>query len=177
MPSLTLEWTEAGQLITQTIEGKQASRNPGTIRIGRDRTRCDLVLSNPTVSGLHVEIFFNDQANIFYLRNLRDSNPPLVDGIILNQGEAVLNLGSQIQLGQVQLKVVSLSVDVSGVPPTVLLPPNPNLALGLLGSEYGLMCPKCSHISCYSQLDMGCPWCGTSLAAAVSVVLPPSGSQ
>ncbi|HLO47603.1 MAG TPA: FHA domain-containing protein [Kamptonema sp.] len=170
MPSLTLEWIEAGQPIAQTIQDKQASKNPGTVRLGRDRNRCDLVLSHPTVSGLHVEIFFNDQANVFCLRNLRDSNPPLVDGRILNHGEAVLNSGSYIQLGQVQLKVVSLSVDVSGVPPTVLLPPTANI-------EYALMCPQCSRISSYSQLDLGCPWCGTSLAAAASVVLPPSGSQ
>ncbi|MDF0554367.1 FHA domain-containing protein [Kamptonema sp. UHCC 0994] len=180
MYSITLEWTEAGQLITYTIHGKQASKNLGTVRIGRDRTRCDLVVSDPTVSGLHVEIFFNDQENVFYLRNLRDSNPPLVDGRIVNQGEVVLVAGSYIYLGQVEMKVVSVSVDISRVPPTILLPPLANVALHPSPTgptEYGLKCPKCLHISPYSQLDIGCPWCGTSLAAAVSVVLPPSGSQ
>ena len=180
MCSITLEWTEAGQLVTHTIQEKQATKNPGTVRIGRDRARCDLVVSHPTVSGLHVEIFFNDQENVFYLRNLRDSNPPLVDGKILNQGEAVLNSGTYIYLGQVEVKVVSVFLGTSGVPPTVLLPPPANVAQypSATGpTEYGLKCPKCLHISPYSQLDIGCPWCGTSLAAAVSVVLPPSGSQ
>jgi ribosomal protein S27E len=178
-PSLTLEWKEAGQTIARTIQGMETYKNPGTLRIGRDRIRCDLVLSDLSVSGLHVEIFFNDQRQIFYIRNLRNSNPPLVDGKILHQGEMVLSFGSQIQLGQVELKVIEMSMNATEIPPTILLPPQANKVLSTSNTqptEYGLKCPKCLHISAYSQLNIGCSWCGTSLAAAVSVILPLSGS-
>ncbi|OCR02823.1 peptide-binding protein [Oscillatoriales cyanobacterium USR001] len=175
-PSLTLQWIEAGQEKNQTIQGMEANKNPGTLRIGRDRTRCDLVLSDLTVSGLHIEIFFNDRIQLFYIRNLRDTNPPLINGKILHQGEIVLNSGTQIQLGQVEIKVIQVSITPSGIPPTILLPPQTNKPLGRLTTgptEYGLKCPKCLHISNYSQLNIGCSWCGTSLAAAISVILPP----
>lgn len=58
MNALTLQWQDAGQDKTQQIYEQQPSKNYGTILIGRDPLRCDIVLSNPTVSGLHVEIYF-----------------------------------------------------------------------------------------------------------------------
>lgn len=176
MNELTLEWTESGHLQTYTIQEQQPSKNLGVVRLGRDPARCDVILSHPTVSGLHVEIFFNSSLLVFQIRNLRDSNPPVIDGKILRDGEATLRVGSSIYLGQVELKVRSIS-EVSRVPPTVLLPPQWMETQPPTGPvEYGLKCSKCSHISPYSQLELGCPWCGTSLAAAVSVVLPPNGT-
>ena len=59
MNSLTLQWHDAGEEKTQIVYEQQPSKNPGTVRIGRDPKRCDIVLSHPTVSGLHVEIFFS----------------------------------------------------------------------------------------------------------------------
>ncbi|MGB3694827.1 MAG: protein kinase [Spirulinaceae cyanobacterium] len=102
---LTLQWLEASQLRTQTIRDGQATKNPGTFRIGRDRNRCDLVLSSPTVSGLHIEIYFNQQQQSFYLRNLRPTNPPVVNGQSLTTGEVLLFPGSRLQLGQQELMV------------------------------------------------------------------------
>ncbi len=170
---LTLEWTEAGVRQTQTIQNGQPSKNPGTVRLGRDPAKCDLVFSHSSVSGLHVEIFFNQELQEYVLRNLRQSNPPLVDGKFLAQGEATLRSDSHIHLGQVEIKVVSAPAVAVAAPQTVLLsgaavqssspPTGP--------SSYGLQCPKCSRVSPYAQLSAGCPWCGTSLAAAVSVVL------
>lgn len=52
MNELTLEWLEAGRNHTQKIYEQQPSKNPGTVRIGRDSAQCDIVLSHPTVSGL-----------------------------------------------------------------------------------------------------------------------------
>lgn len=173
---LTLKWqTEAGEAQTHTIENGQQSKNPGTVRIGRDPTKCDLVLSHPTVSGLHVEIFFDRQLQQFKVRNLRDSNLPVVDGKILASEEAKLREGSRIHLGQVELEVVAVSVAVVAGPQTVLLspPPQGGCSSPTVASKYGLQCPKCDRISPYAQLDAGCAWCGTSLAAAASVVLPP----
>lgn len=107
---LTLVWQEAGQANRRVIYPQQPSRNPGTIRIGRDPARCDLVLSDITVSGLHVEIFFNAQDRNFYVRNLRETNPPLINGQALPRGEQRLHQGSTIRLGQVELVISSIAL-------------------------------------------------------------------
>jgi predicted component of type VI protein secretion system len=148
MSELTIEWQEAGALQTQTVSK--------TATIGRDPARCNIVLSHPTVSGLHAMIYFRDADSRFYLRNLRDSNPPVVDNKRLNQGEAPLHQGSKIYLGQVLLTVTQTSAHTAE-------------------SEYGLKCtnPTCGRVSAYDRLKLVCPWCGTSLAAAPSVIMPP----
>lgn len=102
---LILEWVDAGILHSQTIHPNQPSRHPATIRIGRDPARCDIVLSDITVSGLHVELFFNGGDQQFYVRNLRETNPPLVNGEALPYGERPLFQGCVLQLGQVELRV------------------------------------------------------------------------
>ncbi|MEG4228443.1 FHA domain-containing protein [Microcoleus sp. N9_B2] len=172
---LTLAWTEAGVRQTRTIENGQPSKNPGTVRLGRDPAKCDIVFSHPSVSGLHVEIFFNQELQEYAVRNLRESNPPLVDGKILTQGEATLRSDSHLHLGQVEIEVLKVTeVEVAG-PLTVLLsgPPVQSSSPPTGPSSYGLQCPKCSRISPYAQSNAGCPWCGTSLAAAASVMLSP----
>ncbi len=105
---LILEWVEGGMRKTQPIRSNQRSKNPGTVRIGRDPTACDIVLSQPTVSGQHVEIFFNPQEKRFYLRSLRENNPPIVDGQSLPTGEVVLHRASKLQLGQLVLRVAAI---------------------------------------------------------------------
>ena len=106
---LTLGWSEAGRRRTQSIRNQQASKNPGTVRIGSDPAQCDIVLSEPTVSGLHVEFFFNSQQERFYLRNLHQSNPVIVDGQYLPVGEVALHQGSNIRLGQLVLRVTAIT--------------------------------------------------------------------
>jgi predicted component of type VI protein secretion system len=205
MNALTLQWHDAGQDKNQKIYEQQPSKNPGTVRIGRDPLRCDIVVSNPTVSGLHVEIFFNSQQQRFLIRSLRPQNPPLVDGQQLIQGEMPLNQGTIIYLGQILMKVTAVST--SSVPATILSPPtptgrpqpqqspqnhysptppvrqqqpghhhhhSPTPAVQPQGS-YGLECPNCHRVSSTEYLQVGCPWCGTSLAAAVSVLMAPNG--
>ena len=174
MNELTLQWTEAGQSHVRTLYPQQATKHPGTVRIGRDPTRCDIVLSHPTVSGLQIEIFFNASMSQFYVRNLRDTNPPIIDGNVLQTGEVLLNLNSCLQLGQQKLQVIAISQPEVVIPPTVLLSPDQRLKpISSLNNplKYGLQCPKCDRIAVYQHLDLGCPWCGTSLAAAISVVL------
>ncbi|MBW4486326.1 MAG: FHA domain-containing protein [Trichocoleus desertorum ATA4-8-CV12] len=180
MYEITLAWTEGEQAETKTLHPWQASKQPGAIRIGRDPERCDWVLSHPTVSGLHVEIIFQPEQNQFYLRNLRAQNPPFVDGSRLEQGEVALQVGSKIGLGQLELYVTA----IAPIKTTVLLSPQlptliPTLSSPLVPtappalSTYGLQCPKCHQTSRYEYLQSGCPWCGTSLAAAASVILSP----
>ncbi|MCX7596211.1 MAG: protein kinase [Fischerella sp.] len=106
---LTLEWLEDGQVKYRTILENQDSKNPGKIRIGRDPQECDLVLQDPTISGLHAEIFFHSQKQRFYLRNLRQQNPPIVDGQLLLAGEIPLAVGSSLRLGKQDFKVKEIS--------------------------------------------------------------------
>lgn len=106
---LILEWVEAGQVKTQVIYDQQPSQYPATVRIGRDPQQCDLVLSELTVSGLHAEIFFNQQEQRFKVRSLRQTNPPVVDGQPLLAGEASLSQGSSLRLGQVELRVKAIA--------------------------------------------------------------------
>ncbi|MEO1431127.1 MAG: FHA domain-containing protein [Cyanobacteria bacterium J06633_8] len=194
MNSLTLQWQDAGEQKTQIIYEQQASKNPGTVRLGRDPQRCDIVLSHPTVSGLHVEIFFNSQQKCFYIRNLREKNPPLVDGKQLLGKDTVLNEGSILCLGQMQLKVINVSIpQVNSFPATILEPPKPGQnsqpatpavpqkqplsTAPLPKGSYGLQCPNCHKVCSIEHIQIGCPWCGTSLAAAVSVLVAPDNNQ
>ncbi|MEC4819899.1 MAG: FHA domain-containing protein [Scytonema sp. PMC 1069.18] len=200
MNALTLQWYDAGQQKTQKIYENSPSKNSGTVRIGRDPLRCDIVLSHPTVSGLHIEIYFQLQQQCFVVKNLRESNPPLINGRLLIQGEMALPEGSIICLGQQELKVIAVSITTaSSVPPTILstpkpLVPNPQPASPTPPRQpqihqghhpnppippiqqrfYGLQCPKCHKVSSPEHLQVGCPWCGTSLAAAISVLAPPN---
>ncbi|NJN57175.1 MAG: FHA domain-containing protein [Leptolyngbyaceae cyanobacterium SL_5_9] len=181
MNQLTLQWVEAGQVKTYTVADQQQSGKPsGSTRIGRDPVRCNLVLTHPTVSGLHVEIFYDPQRGGFYLRNLRDSNPPVVDRQKLTEGDVMLRQGTSIYLGQVELQVTAIATRVANT--VVVPPPVATTAPALLveeptasqaGSAYGLRCPRCHQISPYERLSLGCPWCGTSLAAAISVLMVP----
>ena len=193
MNSLTLEWQDAGQDKTQIIYEQQPSKNPGTVRIGRDPQRCDIVLSHPTVSGLHVEIFFNSQQKRFYIRNLREKNPPLVDGKQLVKGDVLLNQGSIVCLGQMELKIININIpQINSFPATILEPPKPgqnsqpispavpakpSSTAPLPKGSYGLQCPNCHKVSSIEHIQVGCPWCGTSLAAAVSVLVAPDNNQ
>lgn len=182
MNAITFEWREAGQVKTVTIRDQQPSKHSGTVRFGRDPVQCDVVLTDPTVSGLHIEIFFNAYQQAFTLRNLRLTNPPLVDGHAITQGEALLHSGSTIYLGQQALNITTVSVAPkpnAGVAPTILIPPQTPVAVRQSSSgatAYGLQCPRCSHISAYERIDLGCQWCGTSLAAAASVLMIPNGN-
>jgi eukaryotic-like serine/threonine-protein kinase len=107
---LTLEWLEDGEIRTFTIQENQQSKNPGRIRIGRDPQVCDIVVPEPSVSALHVEIFYHFAKQRFYLRNLREKNPPVVDGQLLLAGEMALVIGSTLRLGTQVFKVMAIEV-------------------------------------------------------------------
>lgn len=106
---LTIEWIEDGQIKYRTILENQASKKTGKIRIGRNPQECDIVLPDLTISGLHAEIFFHTEKQRFYLRNLRQQNPPIVDGQLLLAGEIPLAVGSHIRLGQQDFRVKDIT--------------------------------------------------------------------
>ncbi len=107
---LTLSWVEAGEPKKQVIREGQLSKTPGTFRLGRNPSLCDLVLSDATVSGLHAEIFVQPQQDSFFIRSLRESNPLIVNGQSLPVGELPLNKGSTFRLGQVDFQVTEISL-------------------------------------------------------------------
>lgn len=187
MNRLILEWSEAGQVKKQTLTDQFSTKNAKTFRVGRDPALCDLVLSHPTVSKLHIEIFFLPQENGFYLRNLRETNPPLVNQQRVSQSTVALQQGMTIRLGELDLLVREIQLTAS-IPPTVIAVPvaavpvaaslqppvsNPAKPVEL---SYGLQCPKCYRVSPYEHLETGCAWCGTSLAAAHSALMVPGRS-
>lgn len=200
MNRLRLEWIEVGQVRTQTITDQIPTKNARTFRIGRDPALCDLVIQHPTVSKLHIEIFFVLQQKSFYLRNLRASNPPLVDRQPVLQQVVELHQGSTLRLGELDLivrevqrlnflapTVIALpvaippSISVSSPAPSPAFPsvaPLPPAQVAQPGVElcYGLQCPKCYRVSPYEHLEVGCAWCGTSLAAAQSALVVPGHS-
>ncbi len=117
MNQLTLDWIEAGQLKQQVLSDQKTTKIPGTTRIGRDATQSDIVIADMTVAPCHVEIFFNPQQQCFYLRNLRETNPPIVNGMLLRQGDAMLDEGSTIQLGAIALQISTIALGKTAPPP------------------------------------------------------------
>ncbi len=107
---LKLGWQESEAEKSCLIVENQDSKQPGKIRIGRNSHECDIVLSEPTVSGVHAEIFFHSQKQQFFLRNLRQTNPPVIDGQLLLAGEIPLTEGSCVRLGKQNLKVDAITL-------------------------------------------------------------------
>ncbi|MEO0969094.1 MAG: FHA domain-containing serine/threonine-protein kinase [Cyanobacteria bacterium J06639_18] len=107
---LKLGWEESQAEKSCLILENQDSKQPGKIRIGRNSHECDIVLSEPTVSGVHAEIFFHSQKQQFFLRNLRQTNPPVIDGQLLLAGEIPLTEGSCVRLGKQNLKVDAITL-------------------------------------------------------------------
>ncbi len=118
---LTLQWEDADKSKTYQVTGN--------VTIGRD-PKCDVVLQDNTVSSLHVEIFFNQLQNRFFIRNLRGvQNLPRVDGALLYpDNEFSLYKDSTICLGKKELKVTNISISgVSNLDATNLkFSPKPN---------------------------------------------------
>ena len=195
MSKIILTWQEDTIQRQQIIQEQQITKHHGTFRIGRDPSKCDLVLTNPTVSGLHVEIFFNISKKKFILRNLRgNSNPPIVNNQkIFHYGEIEINLGTVIKLGNLSLQVSGVEISENqGIISTIVAPPvnNPNIQSNpvnptynksktpsTIPPTYGLKCPACGHISNYEKLDFGCQWCGASLASANSILIVPQNKK
>lgn len=121
-----LAWIEAGANRSQRIQPNQPSKNPGTIRLGRDAQRCDIVLTDSSVSGLQAEILYNAANQTFYLRSLRDSNPPLLNGQPVTSTEVPLGHASTITLGRLVLNAQAVS-GVGAVPPTQASPSESNI--------------------------------------------------
>lgn len=167
MSELTLQWSELGQTKTLILRDQQPSKQLGKIRLGRDPALCDIVFQERSVSGLHVEIFFQPQAQQFFIRNLRLQNPPLVDGTLLKQGDLPVRAGSRIKLGRVDLNITAMAITPVSTSPTFPKSGPPSTA------AYGLQCPQCDHVAAYSNnaIKQDCPMCGHSMATSNTVFI------
>ena len=123
MTELMLEWVEGGVSRSERIQPYQPSKNPGTVRIGRDPQKCDIVLSEGSVSGLQAEVYYHTGSQAFYLRSLRDTNPPIVNGRPITTEEVPLGSASTITLGRVVLNA-KVSAAPGGILPTAVSPPS-----------------------------------------------------
>lgn len=100
---IILEWQEDNRTHRRQMDLSNPSQ---VIRLGRDPNVCDVVFTDPTVSGLQAEIACDGQG--VYLRCLRESNPPWVDGQRLGSLPVPLRTGSVMRLGRTQVKVVTV---------------------------------------------------------------------
>jgi tetratricopeptide (TPR) repeat protein len=139
---LTLEWTQNNQTFTRIISPNQATKVPNVIRIGRDPTLCDVVIEDNDckISRLHIEIFFNQTINAFYLRNATINQPQenivLVDGELIRDQEVPLGINSVIQLRALLLRVINISViqtPIDSIASTVVIPPTVEQKIDLKG--------------------------------------------
>ncbi|MEO0377168.1 MAG: FHA domain-containing protein [Cyanobacteria bacterium P01_A01_bin.17] len=103
MTDLILEWIEGNRPMSEVIHPQQASKNQGGVRLGRDPERCDIVLNEKGVSGLHIEIFYDAGQGTFYMRSRQENNPPILNGQAFPSGEVPLISTNSIQLGQLKL--------------------------------------------------------------------------
>lgn len=102
---IILEWQEHQRTHRRQLEIRDPSQ---VIRLGRDPSLCDVVFTDPTVSGLQAEIASDGQG--VYLRCLRETNPPWVDGRRMGKTPVPLRKGSVVRLGRTQIKVVAAEV-------------------------------------------------------------------
>ncbi|MBW4662990.1 MAG: FHA domain-containing protein [Chroococcus sp. CMT-3BRIN-NPC107] len=159
MHKIALEWVEEGRNRSQAFTFDKPNEQP--IRIGRDERQCDVIIKDlaKTVSGLHVEIFFDTAKYTFYLRNLtknRDKpNPAWVNGQKVVEEDTALKHRAIIQLGKMTL-TANVTSDMPEDTPV-----------------NGLKCHVCGHVSPQSSLSLVCQWCGTSLASAPTAVYFP----
>ena len=193
MQEIIISWQEKGLTKTETIKEIQPSKNPGIVRLGREPSDCDITFSDLSISRLHVEIFYNNQHNKFYLRNLKANNPPMVDNqLVVKDAEVALNHNSLMCLGQTKIKVIynktltSPRTSQPTIASTVLRStpiPQPSIVPVTQQPEPGpthLVCPNpnCTNpdpqrLVPIQMNNVGyCPWCGTSLADAGSFIFP-----
>jgi hypothetical protein len=177
MYQLTLEWFVVNQGVSQTLSSQDNTKVPGSIRIGRDNARCDVVLKHPdpsiekTVSGLHAEIFFEPRMNCFCIRNLtRDRQPPVqpnpivVDGQKLIMQEMPLHVGSQIKLGKMTLIARAIEISAAEAQPIVNAQP--------IDPRYALKCGNVRepHFWPLDYQKLTCETCGRAILGATLIL-------
>ena len=113
---------------------------------GRDHKKCEVICSDPHISGQQLEIKF--KAGFFYATNIGRGQPVIAQGHRMGSGQrARLSKGAVLELGRDSTKI-SLKVD----------------SIASINASFVVICPKCNR-----PVDLewrNCPWCGQNLAGA-----------
>jgi FHA domain len=115
---LILTWRELGKQKIHTIASEGKNGDPNRLKLGRDPSRCDLIFADQTVSGLNAEIYFDDRAAAFYIRNLRPVNPPFINGNKV-VSSTCLESSTTLYLGKVAI-AIEVELDYYDLEPTIL---------------------------------------------------------
>jgi hypothetical protein len=111
--TLQLYWQDEGSDRVKSIAAIDIYGRPTVVRLGRNPKLCDVIFSSLTVSGTHVEIYFDRTEDAFWLHNLRSSNPPQVDGKTITD-RILLQPGMLIALGKQEI-----AIDICNVEPEI----------------------------------------------------------
>lgn len=159
MYQITLEWSDTNRIRTKTITANDYTHTPNKIIIGRgSKDICDVVLKHQnlqilnTVSNVHLELFYDQDKNSFFAKNLtQNRQPPKIPNPIIINGQKIIKeivkieQGTKIQLGRILLTIKLLKLnEVQNKFIVKCSNPNHSHALDL---EYqGLNCPICGYI-------------------------------
>jgi FHA domain len=116
---LTLYWEEEGNPRVHSVPAFDAFGQSSSVKIGRNPQICDAIMKNPTVSGLHAEIYYSASEEVFCLHNLRATNPPRLNGKPI-EGTIVLEAGMAVKLGRVEI-VFDVNLSSPELAPTALV--------------------------------------------------------
>jgi len=159
MYQITLQWSEGDRTLTRTITAEDHTHTPQKIIIGRgSEDVCDLVLKhqNPqilnTVSNVHLELFYEQNQNCFFAKNLtQNRQPPKLPNPVLINGQKVITevvkieQGTKIKLGKILLTVKVLELKKPNNQ-FVVKCSNPNHSHIVDPQFEGLNCPICGYI-------------------------------
>jgi pSer/pThr/pTyr-binding forkhead associated (FHA) protein len=97
-----------GNIIGFEVAGPKANSTTvifkPVLRIGRDPSRCDIVIMDQTVSRLHAEIHFIPGEGIV-IRDMGSANGTFVDGKPISHEFHPIGIRSSLTLGRLQLAV------------------------------------------------------------------------
>lgn len=112
--TISFRWVEDDQPIIRKIsrqETDRVNRNGGVIKIGSEKLSGNLYLEGESALDKHAEIYFNEQQQKFFAKNLQSSFIAKVNGIRLPKGnELPLKNGDVIDLGLQQIEVLNIQL-------------------------------------------------------------------
>jgi pSer/pThr/pTyr-binding forkhead associated (FHA) protein len=160
MYKISLEWFDGNRTHTRTILAEDKTKENGLITIGRDENQCDIFfpISETTVSRSHAAIFYDGKQKKLFVKNLTKNkttpNPVIVDGKSVILEAAPLKIGSIIKLGKLSINVTQIEFTATGTE-----------------QVYGVRCIN-GHLLPYDHIGDFCPYCGVSLQASETVLMP-----
>jgi FHA domain len=120
------------QITTEGFSNRVLSLKLGCNRLGRSAGN-DFQIEHPTISSTHCEIYLADGE--VRLRDCDSTNGTFLEGEPVN--EAILHAGQRLALGDVQMLVESVEVNIA-IPQFEVARPAPPVVL----TDGGMVCPR-----------------------------------